>query len=488
MRQWAATHVVGSGHNHPIGLGQSHLVNHGPLNSYEGRGGGGGGGHHHGRHGRHHHGHRHHGGHHRHHHHGGHRHHHHGGHHHHHRGGGGHHHHHHHRRRRFFLELNSQSDILDDPALLEENEVNPEEIILTDQTTTAERLSLLEAAADDFSPIPKRSKFVILPTLVTKINSKKLKFCRDQLKLAFGPTPKWSPWWKDAKCLSSKQLHRVEQEESERLKAKKSRKKRMAAALAACLQDSASPKVAKINTKTVVIAKKQQAKVQKKLVKIVKRKIEQKKENERHQIIAEARAEIPRHPIHLPRAPPSPYYPPPPPQPVYYPPPPAPIRERIREPEPEPKPDIQEIKEEIRREIEEEKEEKEEQEEEKEEQEEIRHHQEIMRHLAPPPRRHVHREKPDPPQRKGPVWQGKRVNVNSLGQLCPGCQQIIYNADSPLSANDWKLARMAHADIVVGETKVLAQDVLDQAVLTVDDANAARKALLDQYPAKGSEY
>jgi len=79
--------------------------------------------------------------------------------------------------------------------------------------------------------------------------------------------------------------------------------------------------------------------------------------------------------------------------------------------------------------------------------------------------------------------------VNKQGKLCPGCQTIDYNVDSPLSANDKKLLRLAYNDLhVPSNAPVVAQDSLENAILMVDDATKSRKSMLDQYPPANSVY
>lgn len=75
-------------------------------------------------------------------------------------------------------------------------------------------------------------------------------------------------------------------------------------------------------------------------------------------------------------------------------------------------------------------------------------------------------------------------HVNARGQLCPGCEPIVYNHDSPMSDDDIKIMRAQHADLVLGHVKLLGQADLDRATLALDDADAAKKAILDRYPAK----
>jgi len=83
--------------------------------------------------------------------------------------------------------------------------------------------------------------------------------------------------------------------------------------------------------------------------------------------------------------------------------------------------------------------------------------------------------------------RGYKGQVNEQGQLCAGCEEIKYNADSPLSAFDKKLLKQQHDAVVVGdETKVHSQDVLDKATLHVDDAEVTRKKMLDKYPPQDS--
>jgi hypothetical protein len=74
--------------------------------------------------------------------------------------------------------------------------------------------------------------------------------------------------------------------------------------------------------------------------------------------------------------------------------------------------------------------------------------------------------------------------VDTQGRLCPGCEKIVYRADSPLSDDDVKLMRAQHADLVLGHVKLHAQSTLDRAQLMLDDAEASKKAILDRYPAK----
>jgi hypothetical protein len=78
--------------------------------------------------------------------------------------------------------------------------------------------------------------------------------------------------------------------------------------------------------------------------------------------------------------------------------------------------------------------------------------------------------------------QHYKGHVNAEGKLCPTCNKIEYNANSPLSANDEKIMRAQHADIVLKGVPLHAQDTLDRAILTVDDAAESRKKILDKYP------
>ena len=72
--------------------------------------------------------------------------------------------------------------------------------------------------------------------------------------------------------------------------------------------------------------------------------------------------------------------------------------------------------------------------------------------------------------------------VNSKGQLCPGCDPIVYNADSPLSDFDKKLLRQQHSELALGDVKLHSQSTLDRATLMIDDADALKKKMLDRYP------
>jgi len=95
--------------------------------------------------------------------------------------------------------------------------------------------------------------------------------------------------------------------------------------------------------------------------------------------------------------------------------------------------------------------------------------------------------KPEAPQDKsGGFWVGQHVpnKVNAEGKLCPGCEKIIYNTDSPLSDEDKKLLHKLHADLVLDDVKLLGQHTLDRAQLAVADADYAKKKLLDRYPVK----
>jgi len=74
-------------------------------------------------------------------------------------------------------------------------------------------------------------------------------------------------------------------------------------------------------------------------------------------------------------------------------------------------------------------------------------------------------------------------HVARSGKLCPGCEVIKYNHDSPLSANDHKLLVKTHMDFPIGkDVKLHSQETLDRASLMVDEAAHAKKVLLDKYP------
>jgi len=111
-----------------------------------------------------------------------------------------------------------------------------------------------------------------------------------------------------------------------------------------------------------------------------------------------------------------------------------------------------------------------------------------IQNLRPEPEEHKKPEPtPEAPQGKsGGFWVGQHIanKVNAQGKLCPGCEEIIYNKDSPLSDEDKKLLHKLHADLVLDDVKLLSQPTLDKADLMVADAAYAKKKLLDRYPVK----
>ena len=79
--------------------------------------------------------------------------------------------------------------------------------------------------------------------------------------------------------------------------------------------------------------------------------------------------------------------------------------------------------------------------------------------------------------------EARCANTGKCDTATTQSAEIVYNADSPLSADDLRRLRQVHADLYIPrEAKLVAQDTLDLASLTLDDAHAAKKALLDQYP------
>jgi len=56
-----------------------------------------------------------------------------------------------------------------------------------------------------------------------------------------------------------------------------------------------------------------------------------------------------------------------------------------------------------------------------------------------------------------------------------------------LSDDDIKNLRALHANLPIHDVKLLSQDTLDRATLTVDDASVAKQKLLSKYPVAGEE-
>lgn len=80
--------------------------------------------------------------------------------------------------------------------------------------------------------------------------------------------------------------------------------------------------------------------------------------------------------------------------------------------------------------------------------------------------------------------KGYKGHVNQQGQLCPGCEPILYNHDSPLSDNDLKLMRAQHAELHMDHIKLVSQTTLDDAKATLARADVTKQELLDRYPAR----
>jgi hypothetical protein len=80
------------------------------------------------------------------------------------------------------------------------------------------------------------------------------------------------------------------------------------------------------------------------------------------------------------------------------------------------------------------------------------------------------------------VGQYQAKHTDKERKLCPDCQPIVYNADSPLSDDDIKLMRAQHESLPLDDVILHSQTTLDKATLAVDDAHAIRGKLLDKYP------
>lgn len=67
---------------------------------------------------------------------------------------------------------------------------------------------------------------------------------------------------------------------------------------------------------------------------------------------------------------------------------------------------------------------------------------------------------------------------------CPGCQHIVYNADSPLSKEDWHDLQRQHRKLVLSDADapLHSQATLDKARVTVWQAERARKRIMQKYP------
>lgn len=76
--------------------------------------------------------------------------------------------------------------------------------------------------------------------------------------------------------------------------------------------------------------------------------------------------------------------------------------------------------------------------------------------------------------------------VNRAGKLCPGCEEIKYNKDSPLSKHDHQMLVSQHSDLPLRDVPHHGQRVLDEASLMVADAESRQKERLDKYPPQES--